>query len=1076
MILTLFMALIVQITFAQQQTVSGTVSDENGLPLIGATVVISGTSSGTTTDFDGNYRINARQGEVLNFSYVGYQSQNITVGTSNTVNVSLQLDNTLDEVVVTAQGIKREKKALGYAVSTVDSEGIEQRPEGDVARILNGKVAGVNITSSNGLSGSGTNIIIRGYSSINQSNQPLFIVDGVPFDSGTNNQSNFLDNATESSRFLDLDPNSIESISVLKGLSATVLYGNRGSNGVILVTTKSGSIGNASINRKTEISVSQSISFSDAILPKYQNNYGGGFHQGFGFFFSNWGARFDRTDDDGISGAGQYIGDNTNGNANLSHPFNFIGDQTLIAGFEDLLNVPYEYKPYNGVDDFFRTGSVEQTSINIRGGSDKVNFNVNYGRLEDIGITPGNNINRNNFSIGGNARLNNKFSVNGIISFSRTDYDSPPNAASFGSGSGFDGSAIFGDILYTPRSVDLTNIPFQSADGRSVYYRSGNDIQNPYWTINNSFVTQDTDRANINLGLTYELTDWINASYRVSLDTYTELNSYGQNKGGVDGDPTGIYRTTSIRNSIWNHDLILSANKDLTDDLNLNIIIGANSRRDVFNRDGLESTGQLAFGTLRHFNFTTNSAVNSFSGFNIQSTFEENQVGVYIDATLGFKDFLYFNAVARNDWSNTLESENNSILYPGVSASFIPTAAIDGLEGDFLNYLKLRVGIGSSASFPGAYNTRNSLGLNARSLIDPNGATISTNSVSNTLGNPNLKPEKLTETEVGIDSRFFNRLNLNVSLYKKITTDLITTQTLDNSTGSTNTLVNIGDIENRGVEVDFDLDIFKNNEIGGFKFNIAGVFNAYESTVTKLSANTENILLTQAVIGEAANYAVEGRPFGVLLGTTVQKNDNGDRLVGNDGLYLTDVENTEIGDPNPDWTSSLIPNISYKGFTLSANLQYRHGGDIYSTTAAALLGRGVVDSDNPICRECNFILPGVDQNGNQNNIAITATNVGFDTYFAGGINEFNIYDGSTIRLQELSLGYSLPKKFIDKTPFGSLTLTLSGFNLWYDSLNFDDDLRYDTNSSSTGVGNGQGIDFITGPSVRRYGFNVKVTF
>lgn len=562
----------------------------------------------------------------------------------------------------------------------------------------------------------------------------------------------------------------------------------------------------------------------------------------------------------------------------------------------------------------------------------------------------------------------------------------------------------------------------------------------------------------------------------MSLDTYTELNSYGQNKGGVDGDPTGIYRTTSIRNSIWNHDLIFSANKDLTDDLNLNIIIGANSRRDVFNRDGLESTGQLAFGTLRHFNFTTNSAVNSFSGFNIQSTFEENQVGVYIDATLGFKDFLYFNAVARNDWSNTLESENNSILYPGVSVSFIPTAAIDGLEGDFLNYLKLRVGIGSSASFPGAYNTRNSLGLNARSLIDPNGATISTNSVSNTLGNPNLKPEKLTETEVGIDSRFFNRLNLNVSLYKKITTDLITTQTLDNSTGSTNTLVNIGDIENKGIEVDFDLDIFKNNVIGGFKFNIAGVFNAFESTVTKLSASTENILLTQAVIGEAANYAVEGRPFGVLLGTTVQKNDNGDRLVGNDGLYLTDVENTEIGDPNPDWTSSLIPNISYKGFTLSANLQYRHGGDIYSTTAAALLGRGVVDSDNPICRECNFILPGVDQNGNQNNIAITATNVGFDTYFAGGINEFNIYDGSTIRLQELSLGYSLPKKFIDKTPFGSLTLTLSGFNLWYDSLNFDDDLRYDTNSSSTGVGNGQGIDFITGPSVRRFGFNVKVTF
>ena len=212
------------------------------------------------------------------------------------------------------------------------------------------------------------------------------------------------------------------------------------------------------------------------------------------------------------------------------------------------------------------------------------------------------------------------------------------------------------------------------------------------------------------------------------------------------------------------------------------------------------------------------------------------------------------------------------------------------------------------------------------------------------------------------------------------------------------------------------------------------------------------------------------------MGSTILRDANGDLVVGDDGQYLTDPNLSEIGDPNPDWTTTLIPSFSFKNWNLSANIQYRHGGDIYSTTAAALVGRGVVDSDEPICRECNYILPGVNQAGAPNNVAITATNLGFDTYFAGGINELNIFDGSTIRLQEVSLGYSFPKKILDRTPFGSLSFSLSGLNLWYKALNFDSDLRYDTNASSTGVGNGQGIDFITGPSTRRYGVTVKATF
>ena len=613
--LTLLLAFIAHLTFAQQKTISGNVTDESGLPLPGATVVVQGTSNGTTTDFDGNYSIQANQGDSLEFSYVGYANQTVAVGASNTINASLQPDNQLEEVVVTAQGIEREARSLGYAVTTVQSDLIEARPEADVARVLNGKVAGVNITSNNGLSGSGTNIIIRGYNTITGSNQPLFVVDGVPFDGGTNTQSNFLDGNTESSRFLDIDPNNIASVNVLKGLSATVLYGNRGRNGVILITTKGTKKGAG--NKKLEVTVNQSVFLSDAITPDYQDNYGGGFHQGFGFFFSNWGPRFDRADDDAISRAGQFIGDGSNGIALLQHPFNFIADQTLITGFEDIAAAPYEYRPYNGVDDFFRQGQVISTSVSMRGGGENANYNLSYGRVEDEGIAIGNKVTRNNFSLGGNARLSNKISVNGVFNFTRTDFSSPPNAASFGSGSGFDGAAVFGDVLYTPRSVDLTNIPFQAADGRSVYYRSGNDIQNPYWTVNNARATQNVDRFNSNFTVGYEINDWLNASYRVGLDTYTELNLYAQNRGGVDGDVTGILRTSAVRNTIWNHDIILGADYDLTDNLNLKAILGGNARQDTFERDGIESVGQLVFGIQEHFNYTTASSVNSFTGLPI---------------------------------------------------------------------------------------------------------------------------------------------------------------------------------------------------------------------------------------------------------------------------------------------------------------------------------------------------------------------------------------------------------------------------------------------------------------------------
>ncbi|RPG36951.1 MAG: SusC/RagA family TonB-linked outer membrane protein [Muricauda sp. TMED12] len=1061
---------------AQQTQVSGNVSDVNGVPLSGVNVLVEGTTNGTQTDFDGNFAIEANMGQNLIFTYIGFKTETVQVNGSR---IDLQMaedTQQLQEVVVTAQGIQREQRSLGYSVSKVDTEQIEDRPEGDIGRVLRGKAAGVNITATNGVSGSATNIVIRGYTSLTGSNQPLFVVNGVPFDGASNQQNAFFDSQTESSRFLDIDPNTIESINVLKGLSASVLYGEKGRNGVILITTKNGA--NDGANKKTEVTVSTSTFFTDAILPKYQDRFGGGFHQNFGFFFSNHGASFNTSD---LSNAtlednGLFIR-REGGTALLRNPLLSLNDQSLITGYEDIANSEYPYKPYNSVEQFFRQGTVISTSVGIRGGSDKVNYAMNYGLLEDKGFTPGNKLLRNTFGVSGRAILSNKITASGNLNFSRTDYKTPPVAASTGSGTISSGGSVFGDVLYTPRSVDLFGLPFQALDGRSVYYRSGNDIQNPRWTVANAKARQQTDRVFGNFNLSLALNEWMNLTYRLGLDTYSEFNTYGQNRGGVDGDPTGIYRTITARNTIWDHSAILTFDKDVTEDLNLKVIAGATSRRDEFRQDGVESTNQIVFGVMEHFNFVNSSTASSFfSGTNLASTSEVNTIGVYTDITLGYKDFLYLNGAVRNDWTSTLERDNQTIIYPGGSVSFIPTTAIEGLSNsEVLSYMKLRLGYGTSAGFPLPYGTRNTLGLNSRLFVDGEGNVISSNSISNRLGNPDLKPETVSEFELGMDTRLFNnRFGVNVSVFKRKSKDLITDQNLDPSSGYTVTRVNAGELETKGIEVDFDVNVIK-SMTSGFNWTVQGNFYADESLVVKLPEGTERISLTPTIAGRPANFAVEGLPIGVILGDKVLRT-NGELTVDNNGDYIVGSSTTEyLGDPNPDWTASLDNGISYKGLNFNMSWQYRHGGDIYSQTAAALVGRGVVDADRPLDREKTYVLPGVKQDGSPNDIQLTTTRIYFNN-LGFGSNEFSIYDGSTIRLSEVSLGYSLPKKFLDKTPFGNLSFTLSGSNLWFKALNMPHNVNFDTNTLSTGVGNGQGIDFISGPSARRYGLTVKATF
>lgn len=1056
-LLVLLVVLMTQLTFAQERSVSGIVSDNAGLPIPGVSVLVKGTKAGTQTDFDGKFTIKASPSQTLVFSYVGMKNEEV-VAKSTTINVKMGSSAMeLESVVVTAQGIKREKKALGYATSEIKAADIEQRAEGDVARVLNGKASGVIINQTSGISGSGTSINIRGLNSISGNTQPLFIVDGVPFASDTNASGNFADGNSGSSRFLDLDPNNIANVNILKGYAATTLYGTAGRNGVILITTKGGA--NKKGSKKNEITVNQSLFMNQiASLPDYQNKFGNGFDQAYGNFFSNWGPGFYK---DGLGGYGAN-GSGVGADGTIAHPYN---RPNLAAAFPEYQGVRIPYTPVkNNVKDFFRIGAVVNTSINIAGQSEDGNtsYNFNFGNLSDEGFTPGNKLQRTSFSVGGRSKLTNKFTISGTMNFSRTDFLTPPVARSNGSGVAGTGLSVFADIFYTPRNVDLQNWPYQNPiTGANVSYRSASDIVNPYWTLNNSFVRQMTNRTFGTTSLNYDLNSNIKLSYRLGFDFYNERNESGTNIGAPRGPVLGQYRTLDNNNLIWDHNFLVQGSYQLTDKLGLNFQAGATSRSVSYDRQGVNSVGQQVFNVFRHYNFGTQSP--------IQYTEKQNITGIYGQADLEYDKYLYLQLSSRKDWvSNTFE---NSITYPAASLSFIPTEAFEGIKStNGLNYLKLRAGYGTSAGFASSYPVSNNIDGNARDFSDINGVVTPGQQTSSRLGNPNLKPELLSEIEFGFESKFLdNRVSLNASYFRRQTKNLITETPIDPSTGYLTTFTNIGRLEGNGIEVDLDVDVIRNDG-NGFNWNIGANFFKGEMIVKDLG-DLERV--TVAGFTNLGNQAIEGEQLGVMVGSRVKRDGNGNFVVNNVGDYATEAGPFIIGNPNPDFTLNTTNTFSYKNFNLNFLISYVSGGDIYSQTSAALLGRGLTTDTQD--RLQTFILPGVKEDGTPNDIQINNSTYYFNNV-AFGPDELSIYDGSVIRLNEISLGYNLPKKILEKTPFGSMSFTLAGYNLYYNAFNTPDGVNFDPNVMGTGVGNGRGFDFLNGPSGKRYGFSIKATF
>jgi TonB-linked SusC/RagA family outer membrane protein len=998
-----------QIGLAQNIVVKGKVLTGNE-PLPGATILVKGTTTGTETDFDGNFSISVPTNTVLVISYLSFITQEVTV-TSTSIIVNLkESQNVLDEILVVAQGISKSKRALGYAVTSVSTTETENRPESDLTRTLQGKVSGVQITASNGSSGSVPDIVIRGNLSVTGNNSAMIVVDNVPF----------------AGSLIDLDPNDIKDITFLKGLNAAVLYGSEGRNGVVIVLTKSG---NASFGKKSVTASISQTTYSNSVanLPNYQNTYGVGNNlvtdaNTVGNFGSN-GARF--TDVDFVP-----------------HPL--IND-TRFPQFANA-QVPFQ-AARNNVEDFFNTGIGQTTNFNLSARGEKTALNFSVGYTGEEGIIGTNDFKRFNINIGGSAQLTDKLKLTASINYNTTDRTSQS------------GSTLFENLYIIPRSLDIHNLPFEDPiTGANVYYRPSEE--NPLWIIKNTGRELAAHRFNTILNLDYKISKNHSLKYRGSLQSASSSFMSFRNKGGT--GVTSSLGTLDLSNAsefVVDNTLILGSNYKLSDKIGFESQIGANSRFERSEDLDAEYTDQIVYGFFRPNNFRT-------PGEGDFDNFKENIAGFFGQFDFNYDNYLYLNLSGRYDVSSTLESDNQSLFYPGVSMSFIPTSAFEGLKGSVVNYLKVRAAYAESAGFPGQFRTRNSLASDPREFASPNNGLLVTNSLFSLLANPGLQPELHREFEVGIESKLFNnRVTLDASLFSRISRNQIFNTEIAPSTGFTSTTINAGRVDSEGLEIDLGIALFKGEN---FNWNMRNAFTSFRSFLIELPGDITRL-----------GDLIEGEQLGLILGEFVVRDAQGNALVDpNSGELLNSddvgLENQIIGNRTPDWRLTSVQNISYKNFRLSAQFEYTKGGDLFSGVIEDLLERGVTtDTQN---REGSFIIPGVlgdvssgeailDANGNSisNNIQISGNNATFSNYFNPAENL--VFDASVFRIREVSLSYDFNSAALKKLPFSDLTFTLSGRNIFYHAPNLPSGSNLDPESNDFQI-----------PTTRRFALSISAKF
>jgi TonB-linked SusC/RagA family outer membrane protein len=1057
-VLMLFCAL----AFGQTRAVSGRVTDAQGKAVPFASVTVKGTSVGVAADENGNFTIEAAPNSTLVFSAAGYQAVEVNIKNQSTVSASLSAQSSLNEVVVTALGIRRTRNQTPYAAQQVTGEEVSKTRNTNFVQNLSGKVAGLDIRQTNTMGGS-TNVIIRGTKSITGNNQALFVVDGVPYsNSNTNtaNQRTGRGGYDYGNAAADINPDDIESVTVLKGAAASALYGSQGSNGVILITTKKNARGlGITVNSGVTVGKVDKSTFAT-----YQKQYGAGYGKFYGPDEDQW---FNEADVNG------------DGIVDLVAPFH--EDASYGAKFDPNLMVyqwdafdptsPYfgKARPWvaaaNDPTTFFQTPVSSNQSIFIDGGSDRGSFKLGYTRNDDKGILPNSKISKNLLNFGGTYNITPKLTAGATINFT--------NINGLGRyGTGYDDKNLMTNFRqWWEVNVDVKeqkDAYFRNRDNTTWNWKSANRLianfwDNPYFSRYENYESDSRNRYFGVANLNFKPVEWLNIMGRASQDGYNELQEERQAVGSV---TTSSYSRYNNAFSETNFDLIANMDKNITTDINFKALLGG-----TLNKRHNESIRAVTNGGLIVPRVYALS--NSLNTPNAPVEFDGRREvhSVYAGATFSWRDMITLDGTIRRDQSSTLPKDNNTYYYPSVSAGFTFSKLLP--SATWLSYGKLRANYARVGNDAPVYSVYDSYVGIAPFGGNPQG------SVAGTKNNPNLMPELTGSFEAGVEMAFLkNRIGFDMSYYRSKTDDLITPVILSTATGYNSKFLNAGSIENKGIEVSVNGTPVKTSD---FSWNINVNWSKNRNKVLELFEGAENLVLADFQAGVTLNASL-GQPYGTIRGSNyVYK--NGEKVVSQtNGRYLlSPTSNEVIGNANPDWVGGVNNSFRYKNLSLSFLIDTKQGGDIFSLDMYYGMGTGLYPetvalndlgnpSRNTIAEGGGIILPGVDADGKPNTKRRSNSEgtLGYRQPTAGFV-----YDASYIKLREAIISYSLPKTLVSKlNPFKGIDLSLIGRNLWI----IDKNIPYADPEETISSGNLQGYQSGAYPTTRTFTFNAKFRF
>jgi TonB-linked SusC/RagA family outer membrane protein len=1006
--------------------ITGKITGNDGDELIGASISEKGTTNGTASDVDGSYSLTVGANSTLIISYVGYISQEVAVGGKSTIDVILSSDSKiLDEVVVTALGIKREKKALGYAVQDVKGEGLNQTRDANVANALAGKMAGVQIKANGTGVGGSTRIVIRGNNSITGNNQPLIVVDGIPIDNFSSKTDDYWGNSyvDKGSGLGDISPDDVENISVLKGPAAAALYGSRAGNGVLLITTKGGLGGAKAAQKGVGITFNTNFTFENPMqVPKFQNEYGQGSN---GQFDKNsvgsWGPKMD--------GSVKEMA---------------LGSFAYSARDNDL------YK------DFLKTGTTWTNSLELKKASEDMSFLAGVTRMDNQGVIPNSGLDRTSINLRGTAKLAKWLSADVKINYINQNTKNRIAVA-------LDPNNVFYDNLYRPRSVAFSDYDAYKAtnwarpDGKPAAYLVDHNSapDNVFWSV---YRNQNSDKRDRYIGMAafdIKFTNWLSLKLRSGMDNYTFLYDWTRATGNPYWEQGGSYRVQTERFKETNTDFLFTATGNWGD-FGIVGTAGGNTMKRATSLSN-DWSGELYFPDFYSI----------YNGKEHKAIFDQTEKQVnslYATASLSYASMLYLDLTARNDWSSTLPVKNNSYFYPSIGGSWVFSQMLEnaGTHLGPLSFGKLRVSWAEVGNDTDAYQLMNYMTLNYNIKEGKMEATR-----ASAMANPDLKPESIRSWELGLELRGFNnRAGLDLSYYKKNAFDQILKIDVPAATGYKYQLINAGNIQNQGFEIALNATPLQSKNL---KWETLVNWSTNKNKIIALSADSKRQLLSDGTGLPFKIVAEEGGSYGDIWGTAYARDDKGNIIIGDNGIPVQASDEKLLGNSQPKGLLGWSNTFSYKDFSFNFLFDLTYGGKIWMGSIDRGNRFGNLES-TLANRDGGLIVPGVTKDGQPNTKAIKA-----QEYWVGisGITEAYMYDATNARLRELSLGYTLPKSVLKNTPFASIKASLVARNLF---MIYSKTKGFDPEAGFSNANSVQGVEIASMPTMRSIGFNINVAF